>query len=483
MLFTSMPYAVFLALTLVVYYALPGRGQRWALLAANYIFYLWWQPAFGALLLASTAVTWLAGLAVGRRFLGRRKLWLVLGEGYLLGQLGVWKYADFALSGLCALLGRQPHSLGLILPVGISFYSFAAAGYLFDVYREKTPAEDSFVDCALFLSFFPAILSGPISRAGQLLPQFKTRHLPDPARMREGLLRFVWGAAKKLVAADWLVVIVNTAYAAPDSFTGGQLLFAAAAYSLYIYLDFASYTDMAIGTAWMLGFDLMENFNAPYCARSVRDFWRRWHISLTSWFREYLYFPLGGSRVAKWRVAVNILIVFAVSGLWHGAAVTFLVWGLVNGALQVAEQYLDKPRAALRRRLHIGEDATLLAAVQIALVFALMTFAWIFFRADDLGQAVFIIKRILLILRDGFGAQPLTQLGLPLQALCLLPMFLAPFVAEDVLRARRKTLDWGRTAHSPWRYCLLVAALLVAIAVFGAYGAAFDQNEFTYFRF
>ena len=482
MLFTSLQFVLFLAVTLLLFYPLPARGQRVLLLVANYVFYMWWEPGFGALLLAGTAVTYLAARAVQSRLGGLRKLWLTVGVVYLLGQLAVWKYADFFLRGLSALFGAGTSpSLGLLLPIGISFYSFAAAGYLFDVYRGKRETERNFLDCALFLSFFPSILSGPIPRARELLPQFKYRHTPDFPRMREGLLRFVWGAAKKLVVADSLLVIVNTAYAAPENFTGGQLLFAAAAYSLYIYLDFSAYTDMAVGTAWMLGFTLPENFNAPYCARTVQDFWRRWHISLTSWFREYLFFPLGGSRVSKGRTYLNVLIVFAVSGLWHGAAMTFVVWGVLNGVYQIAGQITDSPRRALRGRLHIREDGPLHIAVQIAVVFALMTSAWIFFRANSLDQAVFIIKRILLILRDGFGAQPLTQLGLSLRGLVLLPLFLAPFVLEDVQKARGRAAP--RIAGRPWGYCLLLLVLLLAIAVFGCYGAAFDQNEFVYFRF
>lgn len=482
MLFTSLRYVLFLAVTVLLFYLLPGRGQRLALLGANYVFYMWWKPAFGALLLAGTLVTYLAARAIQCRLWGRKKLWVTVGVGYLLGQLALWKYADFFLQGLSALLGREPGpGLGLLLPIGISFYSFAAAGYLFDVYRGKMEAERSFVDCALFLSFFPSILSGPIPRGRELLPQFKYRHTPSFPRMREGLLRFVWGAAKKLVAADHLLILVNTAFASPESFTGGQLLFAAVAYSLYIYLDFASYTDMAIGSAWILGFELPENFNAPYCARTVQDFWRRWHISLTSWFREYLFFPLGGSRVSKWRTWLNILIVFAVSGLWHGAAVTFIIWGLLNGFFQVIGQITAPSRRALRERLHVKEDSLLHIAVQVLIVFGLMTFAWIFFRASSLDQAVFIIKRILLIFKYGFGSQPLTQLGLSLREFALLPLFLAPFLLEDLFRAKGKTPP--QVTDKPYGYCMLLLVLLLFITVFGAYGAAFDQSEFVYFKF
>lgn len=289
------------------------------------------------------------------------------------------------------------------------------------------------------------------------------------------------GRGKKLVVANTLLSLTESAFGDPGAYTGGLLLVAAIAYSLYIYLDFAAYSDMAIGAAWMLGFTLPENFDSPYCVRTVQDFWRRWHMSLTGWFREYLFIPLGGSRVARWRAYCNTLLVFAVSGLWHGAAMTFVIWGLLNGIYQIFGQLTAGLRKALRRRLHIDEHSPLLAAWQVFFVFSLMTSAWIFFRADSAGQAVFIIKRILLILRNGLGAQNITELGLTVQGLILLPVFLAPFVAEDILRACGRPAP--RIEDKPWRYCLLIALLVLAISVFGVYGSGYSPSEFVYFRF
>jgi len=482
MLFTSMTFVLFLLTTIVLFYMCTAQGQRILLLAANYVFYMWMKPVFGLLLFAGTVVTYLIGRAIQSRVWGLRKVWTAVGVVVVLGQLVLFKYADFLLSGVGWLFGwAEAPSLGLLLPIGISFYSFAAAGYLFDVQRGKMEAERNFVDCALFLSFFPSILSGPIPRGRELLPQFKYRHDYDGEKIRRGLLRFVWGAAKKMVTADALIILVNTAYAAPEEHTGLQLLVAAIAYSLYIYLDFSSYTDMAIGVAWMLGFTLPENFHAPYAARTVQEFWRGWHMSLTGWFREYLFFPLGGSRVPEWRVCLNILIVFAVSGLWHGAAVTFVVWGLLNGAYQVVGRLTAKPRRLLRERLYIKEDAPVLVAVQIFMVFAFVTAAWVFFRAESVDQAVFIIKRILLILRDGFGDKSVLALGLSLRRLIVLILSLIPIVVEDVRKARGAN-PLG-LENKPYRYCLALSVLLVVIAVFGAYGEGFDQNEFVYFKF
>lgn len=481
MIFTTLNFIVFFLLTLILFYISTDKAQRVVLLAANYVFYMWMKPVFGLLLLGGTAVTYLAGRAVQERWLGLRKCWTAAGVVIMLGQLAVFKYADFFLSGVGLLLGREIPSLELLLPIGISFYSFAAAGYLFDVYRGKTEAERNFVDCALFLSFFPAVLSGPIPRGRELLPQFKYRHEFCWESLRRGLLRFVWGAMKKMVIADSMVIVVNTAYAAPASHTGGQWLFAVIVYSLYIYVDFDAYTDMAIGAAQMLGFTLPENFDAPYTARTVQGFWKRWHMSLTGWFKEYLFFPLGGSRVPRWRVFLNILIVFAVSGLWHGAAITFVIWGLLNGVYQVAGQLTAKPRLALRKRLRIKENAPLLVAVQIFFTFALITAAWVFFRAESVDQAVFIIKRIMLILRDGFGGESILKLGLSVRRLIVMALCMIPVIAADVRKARGcKALE---LENRPYCYCICMAVLLAVIAVFGAYGEGFDQNEFVYFKF
>ena len=481
MIFTTANFIVFLLATVVLFYLGTNQGQRILLLAANYIFYMWMKPVLGLFLLAGTVVTYFAARAIQEKVLGLRKAWTALGVVLMLGQLAVFKYADFFLAGVGLLLGREIPGLDLLLPIGISFYSFAAAGYLFDVQRGKMEAERGFIDCALFLSFFPSIMSGPIPRGRELLPQFKYRHELQWEPIRKGILRFTWGAMKKMVIADTIVGAVNTAYIAPDRYTGGQLLFAVILYSLYIYLDFSSYTDMAIGAGWMLGFSLPENFDAPYMARTVQGFWKRWHISLTSWFKEYLFIPLGGSRVAKWRLFLNILIVFAVSGLWHGAAITFVVWGLLNGVYQVIGQLTKKPRDLLKQRLRIKENAPWLAAAQIFLVFAFITAAWVFFRADNLSQAMFIIKRILLILRDGFGSASILDLGVSARRLIVAAVCFVPVVAEDVRKARgAKSLG---LEGKPYRYCICLALLLILIAVFGAYGEGFDQSEFVYFKF
>jgi len=481
MTISSLKFILFLAAVGILYYALPHKLKRYVLLIASYIFYILWQPAFGLLLLLGSTVSYFAALASEKELLGRKRLWTVLGAVYLFGVLFVYKYLDFFCTTLLSLIG-SPKSFesGLLLPIGISFYTFSAAGYLFDVYGGKMRAERSFTDLALGLSFFPSILSGPINRVRELLPQIKAPAAFDYTRMKHGLFRFAIGAVKKLVLADTLAILVNAAYGDLYSCTGGTLLIAVIAYSLQIYFDFAGYSDMAIGAAEILGFTLNENFDAPYLTRHVKDFWKRWHISLTSWFREYLYFPLGGSRRGKWRTYLNVMIVFAVSGLWHGAALTFVFWGLLNGAYQVLGQLTEPSRRGLRSRLGISENNALLAAVQCAISFTLITAAWVFFRAESFADAMFIIKRILLILRDGFGAQSLAALG-SMRQLVLTAALTLLFTVLDFLSIRGKSCDGiGKTSLVYWLSLALIAAF---IFVFGVYGDAFDAQSFVYFKF
>lgn len=477
MTISSVRFLLFLAAVCLLYFAAPQRFRGLVLLIANYIFYALWQPAFGLLLLLGTAISYGCALATDKELLGRRRLWTALGVCYLIGVLFVYKYLDFFCVSILSLTGFES---GLVLPIGISFYTFSAAGYLFDVYRKKCAAERNFVCLAAALSFFPSILSGPINRMRELLPQLKAPQGFSYERMKHGLFRFAVGAVKKLVLADTLAVFVNTAYGDIASFSGGNLLIAAVFYSLQIYFDFAGYSDMAIGAAEILGFKLGENFNAPYLTRSVKEFWKNWHISLTSWFREYLYFPMGGSRKGKCRTYLNVMTVFAVSGLWHGADMSFMLWGALNGAYQVVGQMTDACRKALRKRLHISEDSKVLALIQGLFSFALITAAWVFFRADGLGDAVFVLKRIALILRDGWGVQAITALG-SVRQLVLVLLLTAVFTLADYLSLKGKSYDG--IEKTSFRYWIALSLMAAFIFVFGVYGDGFDAQSFVYFRF
>ena len=343
MLFNSLQFAVFFPAAALIYFILPGKLRCAWLLAASYVFYMSANPKYAVLLLFSTGVTYAGGLLLGRVPQKRKKAVLALCFAASLAVLALFKYFDFLLGNLNAalgLLGAGPVSspFSFALPVGISFYTFQALGYLVDVYRGDTKAERNFLRYALFVSFFPVILSGPIERSTNLLRQI--RELPKKKlwnfdRVTGGLTLMLFGLFQKMVIADRIAILANQVF---DNYRMHEmfgLAVGAIAYTIQIYCDFASYSMMALGAAKVLDFGIMENFNTPYFARSMREFWRRWHISLSSWFRDYLYIPLGGSRCGKLRRYFNLMVTFLVSGLWHGASWSFVVWGGLHGLYQI----------------------------------------------------------------------------------------------------------------------------------------------------
>ncbi len=478
MSFPTLEFAGFLLLTVLGRYLLPRKLKKPWLLLCCLVFYILAGGVWTLLLAGEALAVWLLALASERSLWGRKRLWTALGACLALGTLVLFKYTRFFLQDLLGL--PVPALSGWTLPAGISFFSFTLSAYLFDVGKGKYPAEKNLLDFAVFVSFFPTLLAGPIERGNTLLPQIRELPERDGDERRRGLLRFCWGMAKKLIAADTIGLLVDAAYADPAGVSGGAMLLAVLLYSFQIYLDFSAYTDMAAGCAGLLGFRLTENFKAPYLSVSVKDFWKKWHISLTSWLRDYLYFPLGGSRKGRWRTICNILIVFAVSGLWHGAAVTFLLWGLLNGLYQAAGMLTLPLRERIWRWLGLREEGRLLPLLRGVLTFCFITAAWILFRADSLSQAVYVVKHILLILRDGFGLSSALSL-LPVRQLRLLPLCLVPVIWEDVRIARGKARL--PELRSPFVYWGVILLLLLAVSVFGIYGLGFDAREFVYFQF
>lgn len=482
MLPNSFAYFGFLIAGTLVYYVLPLRWRRAYLLLLSVLFY--WIGAAEFLWLL--ALTVLGGYGFGRLLerTERKKPVLILAIVLCFGTLAGFKYLQF-LGELIRLplqwLGLPPLELPApLLPLGISFYLFVTAGYLMDVGRGKRAAERNFLDYALFVSFFPAILSGPIERADHLLPQLKALSRVTGEDVKLGVTRLISGLAKKVLIADSLAIIVNTAFAAPGDFSGLQLAVAAIAYSFQIFFDFSACSEMAVGAARLFGIRLMENFHAPYLSESTKEFWRRWHISLSTWFRDYVYFPLGGSRKGKARAWLNVMIVFALSGLWHGAAMNFVVWGLLCGAYQVVGAMTLPARRRLMEALHIPWDAVWLKAVRIVVTFGLMTVSWVFFRAESCAQALTILGRIF---TAGGVCFPLvlTDLGMNAARLWVLGIGLAVMFAVDCVEETVGLRD--RVVRTVWlRYALWVA-LLLAIALFGAYGTGYNAQEFVYFKF
>ncbi len=481
MSFLSLSYFAFFPLAALGYFLLPQRGRNLWLLGCSWFFYLCAGPAYFPFLAGVCLVSYFGGRRLEET---RRKGLLVFCLVLFIGMLFLFKYLNFGmetLSRLLALAGLDwsPMVPRLLLPAGISFYLFAAMGYLIDVYRGKVEAEKSFVKTALFLSFFPALLSGPIGRADRLLSQFDSRHEFDAAGCREGFYRFLWGAFKKLVLADRLAVVVDTVFAGPGQFGSVQVIAAACAFSIQIYCDFSAYSDMAVGSARVMGFDLIENFRTPYFSRSVAEFWRRWHISLSTWFRDYLYIPLGGSRKGTGRRYCNILVVFAVSGLWHGAALSFVVWGLLNGLYQVVGAVTAPARNRLRAALPGGEDGALVKLWQMGWVFLLSTVAWVFFEAGSLTAALAVFRGMA---SPVLWVPPLSGMGMDRWE------FLAAGVGFLVLTG----VDWYSTrtdparklAESPrWLRWVVSLALLLVVVVFGSYGSGYDAQSFIYGQF
>lgn len=483
--FNSIQYLLFLGLNLLVYYLLPRRARNVQLLLASYFFYMCWNPAYALLMLFSTAVTYGCGLLVGNAVWGKRRLWVALSLLLNLGVLFFFKYYNFAAGLLsdavhAAGLGLDVPLLDVLLPVGISFYTFQALGYTIDVYRKDVEAEKNFIDYALFISFFPQLVAGPIERSGHILHQLKEYHPFRYENIKTGIYPVLWGLFKKVVIADNLASMVNTVYNHPQNQGGGAFLVATVAFAFQIYCDFSAYSDIARGSARMLGFRLMENFHCPYFAVSIQDFWRRWHISLSSWFKDYLYFPLGGSRKGKARTCLNVMIVFFVSGLWHGAALTFVAWGLLNGLYQVVSKLIDPLRQKAMTLLHLSGDNLFVKGFRICFTFFLTCMAWVLFRANSLPDALTAYRAIFSIPVTGLDGT-LTALGVSNRALILLLVcVLVLAVADWLIHSKHLFQRLNRTVALRYAGYFLLAA---AILLFGSYGEGYDPQAFVYFQF
>lgn len=483
MTLNSLQFFILITLTVIVYYCLPNRGQKAVLLIGGYVFYMWLRPVFGGLLLGSTVISYFMARGCAQRWLGKRTLWIILGAVFQLGILFVFKYFNFFVENVTALFGvvRETPFLKLALPIGISFFTFSITSYLFDVHAEKTQAEKSFLDYAVFVAFFPTLLSGPIGRARDFLPQMKSRRNFSREGFKWGLLRFLWGMLQKVVVADTLAIMVNAAYSGEHVLSAGMWIFIVVIYSLQLYLDFAGYSNMAIGAAKMLGITVMENFRSPFFSTSVRAFWKKWHISFTSWLKEYIYFPLGGSRKGKWRTYYNILVVYVVSGLWHGAAWTYVVWAFLNGLMQVVESLCEPVYKKLLKILHISEKNKLLLVVEFLFTFAVIAIIRIFFRAEDLGQARFVVGQLAGVFIYGVGGLNPTALGVNLPQLAAAGALCAVCLGVDAAKALGK--DVSVLAKSRVLYYILAAAIVVCVALLGIYGEGFDPQAFIYFQF
>jgi D-alanyl-lipoteichoic acid acyltransferase DltB (MBOAT superfamily) len=402
MLFTSADYVFFLPIVLLVYLLLRRCGlwtQNLWLLAASYVFYGWWDWRFLGLLFITTLNDYVVGLGLGRTERpSRRRVLILLSIGVNLGVLGFFKYYNFFVSSLIdAFAGIGVHleapALKVILPVGISFYTFQALTYTIAVYRRQMQPTRNAIAFFAYVAFFPQLVAGPIERAVHLLPQFFTPRQINPSDFASGLRQILWGLFCKLVVADNCAQVVNTVFDHKGPLPGSVVLVGALFFAFQIYTDFSGYTHIALGTARLFGFELMQNFATPYFSQSPPEFWRRWHISLSSWFRDYVYIPLGGNRASKPRQAFNLLVTFTLSGLWHGANWTFIIWGVLNGLYVIPRVFigepLAKPASSPRALIRIPT-----VALRIGLTFTLTVIAWIFFRAVNVSSAWRLLHQV-----------------------------------------------------------------------------------------
>ncbi|MCM1213714.1 MAG: MBOAT family protein [Lachnospiraceae bacterium] len=485
MYFNSMQYAMFLSIVFIIYYILPQKIKYLWLLGVSYYFYMCWNAKYALLMLSVTIITWSGAIILDKlsasnqtRF---RKVCLFTVIIINFGLLFYFKYINFAITNINRLLHKIGHTeistLEIILPVGISFFVFQATGYIIDVYRNEIYAEKKFFRYALFISFFPQLVAGPIERSKNLLKQLAIPAKLDGENIRTGLIYILFGIWQKVFLADNIARIVNKVYNDYTNFSGIQIFLATVLFGIEIYCDFGGYTNIAIGSARLLGVRLMQNFVSPYLAISVSDFWRRWHISLTSWFRDYLYIPLGGNRKGTIRKYINTLIIFLASGVWHGAGWSYIIWGTLNGMYIILENIFHKKKNVT----HNAIEKWMMRAG----TFLLVDFTWLFFRAGSASSAINMIRhafahpgiRDMLLgnafsLFESYQAILITLFGLMLLLVIGIFRENTHQGIVSLFFAQKEPLRW-----------MLYLTLTLMIILYGVYGEGYEQTQFIYFQF
>ena len=480
MLFNSIAFAIFLPIVFAVYWALPHKF-RWVLvLIASYYFYMSWNAVYVFLILFTTAVSYFAARLMEKTDNKKKKKWVLGGTAVLcLGVLFFFKYFNFvstSITGFFSLFAIKldPVTLNLLLPVGISFYTFQTLSYVIDVYKGDVPAERHFGYYAAFISFFPQLVAGPIERTRNLLPQIKAEHKFDYDKATYGLKLMAWGFFKKLAIADVISIYVDKVYADLYACSGLDLVLAVFFFTVQIYCDFSGYSDIAVGTAKLLGIDLMDNFKSPYMSFSIKEFWSRWHISLSTWFRDYVYIPLGGNRVSKLRNYFNLLVTFLVSGLWHGANWTYVIWGGIHGVAQIGEKAV-KPKSE-----YISKDNKVLKVIKWALVFLFCNIAWVFFRAPSFSDAIIVFRRIIMSFTD-IGSFFNTYIGLTKIKLLVILLLIGILAVYDYKSLKGDVIKKISAKPLVLRWAVYLSLVVGTFIVYSAMGVS--NASFVYFQF
>jgi alginate O-acetyltransferase complex protein AlgI len=476
MLFNSIQFLFFFIIVTSFYFIIPHNKRWFLLLVSSCYFYMAFVPIYILILGFTIVVDYFAGIYIENAEGKRRKLFLICSLFANIGVLAVFKYYNFLNENLTILLNGLNYKnpipyLSILLPIGLSFHTFQAMSYTIEVYRGHQKAERHFGIYSLYVMFYPQLVAGPIERPQNLLHQFREKYYFDYFRVVEGLKMILWGLFKKIVIADRLAIYVNAVYNNPLQHHGFTLITATVFFAIQIYCDFSGYSEIAIGAARIMGFKLMTNFNRPYFSRNISEFWKRWHISLSTWFKDYLYITLGGNRVSIPRWYFNLFIVFLISGLWHGANWTYIIWGALNGFYLVFAIISKNIREKVSKVLGITKFHKLNLFLQIATTFVLSCFAWIFFRANSLQDALVIIKRIFYINSSFFIGE---QDNLIYSFMSILILFMA----ELKLEYFKKGYSLMNHKNKIVRY-IVYASLIVYMGLFGV----FDGSQFIYFQF
>jgi alginate O-acetyltransferase complex protein AlgI len=482
MLFNSIEFAIFLPIVFLLYWFVTNKNlklQNAFLILASYFFYGWWDWRFLSLIIFSSSVDYLIGIALSKQGdAKKRKLLLLASIAVNIGFLAFFKYFNFfadSFASAFTLLGVpfEPTRLNIILPVGISFYTFQTLSYTIDVYRRKLEPTKDALSFYAFVSFFPQLVAGPIERATNLLPQFYKKRQFDHEKAVDGMRQILWGLFKKMVIADNCAVYVNAVFANPSDYPASTLLLGAIFFAFQIYGDFSGYSDIAIGTSRLFGFNLMRNFAYPYFSRDIAEFWRRWHISLSTWFRDYVYIPIGGSRVGNWKKIRNVFIIFIVSGFWHGANWTFIIWGALNAIYFLPLLLMKSNRSNLDVVAQNSFFPNLKEILQVGTTFTLTTLAWVFFRSASVSDA---IQYLIRIFSPSLFVYPKNVYGFPQhEVITILGLFI--FV-EWMQRRKEHALQFDSIRiPRALRWCIYYFIILIIVAYSGI------QQQFIYFQF
>lgn len=483
MLFNSFDFLVFLPIVFILYWYVAKKDLRWQnalLLIASYYFYSCWDWRFLFLLMFSTLLDYFTGIKIKEATsAAKKRSWFWLSIGINLGFLGVFKYYNFFVSSFAEVMDgfgwhTDPWMLNVILPVGISFYTFHGVSYVIDIYKDRIDAERNFVDYAVFVSFFPLLVAGPIERATHLLPQIKAARTFEYARAVDGLRQILWGLFKKVVIADLCADHANAVFNDTTDPSGSSVLFGAFFFAFQIYGDFSGYSDIALGTARLFGIELLRNFSFPYFSRDIAEFWRRWHISLSSWFRDYVYIPLGGSKGSSWLRIRNVFIVFLISGFWHGANWTFIAWGALHALFFLPLLLIGSNRNNLDIVAQGSSLPTLRELVSVCTTFLLVVLAWIFFRADTMGNALHYFGEI--FSPSLFSKPDVGKIG----AVSVTLLFLTFFILME-WNGREEKYALARFAEG-WKRSLRWTFYSMLIFFMGMYMHT-EDSPFIYFQF